>query len=536
MASHNLAIKKKCKIFSVISWGFFIANLMTDLAFSEERQLGYIGAFEKWRKIEIQMIGPESKGLGNPNPFSLFVDVVFIGPGGQIYKVPGFYDGDGHGDIDGNVWKARFSADETGVWRFISSSTDKNLDGYKGSFTITNNKTGNPGFYKFGRLEYIGTATNRIRYLKFRDGPYWLKAGCDDPENFLGNFKYYNSLEKRKHTIDYLSSRGVNCLYIITHNIDGDNSDVWPWLGDTAEKAKSNAKKDVRFHIARLEEWRKLFEYMQTMGVVPYIVLEDDNAWTGYNHERYYREIIARFGDLPALIFNIGEEHNENYCLREALLFAQLLRDMDPYNHPRGIHNINFPEKKYILSTQVNFTSIQTKSDDPLLHNQLAIKWIHLCNCLKKRILMIGFDEPRPLMDRKGWWSAYMGGAVWEIHVEKPYDRPMSTWETVWNQIGGARSFIESMPFWEMEPRNDIVASENAFCLVSEGKAYALYLPFGGEVSVNLMKGVTYDYAWWNPSNNKEGGFENEGRISGGLQVLTSPGSGDWALRIIKVE
>ena len=82
------------------------------------------------------------------------------------------------------------------------------------------------GFWKLGRLEAVGTAANRIRYLKFRDGPYWLKAGCDDPENFLGRYRHYNSLEKRKRAIDYLASRGINSLYIMTHNLEGDDKDA----------------------------------------------------------------------------------------------------------------------------------------------------------------------------------------------------------------------------------------------------------------------------------------------------------------------
>jgi hypothetical protein len=76
----------------------------------------------------------------------LLVDATFTAPSGKRYQVSGFYDGDGRGSLDGNIWKVRFSADEVGVW---------------------------------GRLQYAGG-----HYLKFADGSYWLKGGCDDPENF----------------------------------------------------------------------------------------------------------------------------------------------------------------------------------------------------------------------------------------------------------------------------------------------------------------------------------------------------------------
>ena len=176
-------------------------------------------------------------------------------------------------------------------------------------------------------------------------------------------------LKKEKTQLSILLTEGVNALYIMTHNINGDNKDVWPWLGGTSTEAKTNAGASARFDVAKLEEWRLLFEFMQEKGVVPYLVLEDDSAWTGFNRVRYYREIVARFGYLPALIFNIAEEFNENYYLSTSLSFAQTLKNIDPFKHPVGIHNVNSPSSTYIDSSQVDFTAIQTKGTDPLIHN-----------------------------------------------------------------------------------------------------------------------------------------------------------------------
>jgi len=515
----------------LISLGFFAFFVAASFA---GQPLGNLGTFQKWGKIEVTMPGPSSVGTGTPNPFSIFVDVTFTGPNGKTYIVPGFYNGDDNGNPNGNIWKVRFSADQAGTWSFVSNSPNNTLDGYTGSFTVVAAGTTNPDFYRWGRLEYVGTKTDKVRYLKFRDGPHWLKAGSDDPENFLGKFSNYDTLAKRKNAADYLAGKGVNSLYIMTHNIDGDHQDVWPWLGVTQEEAKQNGGSDARFDIVKLEEWKELFEYMQRSGIVPYLVLEDDSAWSGYDHARYYRELIARFGYLPALIFNFCEEYNERYTLSEAISYMQQLKDIDPYDHPRGIHNVNDPSTTYVDSSVLDFTSIQTNYVNPLLHNQLAINWLQASNTRGKRILMIGFDEPRPELDRKGWWSGYMGGGVWEVHVDGPYDRPMSAWETAWNEIGGARTFMESIPFWEMEPNNTLIRSGTAFCLAKPGETYALYLPAGGTVSVDLAEGNSYDYSWWNPANDKNGSFLNGGKINGGLRIFTAPNGNDWALKIVK--
>ena len=189
--------------------------------------------------------------------------------------------------------------------------------------------------------------------------------------------------------------------------------------GSSVSQAKSNGGSNARFDIAKLNEWLELFEYMQTKGVVSYIILEDDSAWTGYDHARYYRELIARFGHMPALLFNIGEEASENYSISTTLSYAQQVKDIDPYDHPIGIHNVNGLNNTYINASQVDFTAIQTKGTDALAHNQRTIDWINQSKALNRRILMVGYDEPRPLMDRKGWWSTYIGGGVWEVHVNK---------------------------------------------------------------------------------------------------------------------
>lgn len=494
--------------------------------------------YSKWQCIEIKLNGPESDGNGNPDPFTTDIYVTFTSPGGKQYIMPAFYDGDGSGNINGSVWKVRFSADETGKWDYVTRSSNKLLDAKKGTFTVTDTVAGVPAFYRRGRLEATGKSDDNIRYLKFRDGKYWLKAGCDDPENFLGSFNSYNTIDKRKSAIDYLSSKGINSIYIITNNIDGDGKDVWPWLGESEKEAKVNSSGSVRFNISKLEEWREIFEYMQQKGMVVYVVLEDDSAWKGYDHKLYYREMIARFSYLPALIFNINEEHNENYSKKEALELAGLLKEIDPFNHPCGIHNINKPDEDYIKAQQIDFTSIQTGNDrtgkgpGPTDYNKLVTGWINKCNSLSARNLMIGIDEGRPEGDRRAWWSTYLSGGVWEAHVTAPYDRPMNTWDTIWTQLGGTRKFMESIPFHEMQPDTSIVTSGLAFCLSSGQGIFAFYLPEGGNIIVSLPVGRHYKAEWWNPENGIGGQFQNESIIVGGPADLAPPGDGDWALKI----
>src|SRR5690606_37611942 len=71
-----------------------------------------------------------------------------------------------------------------------SAGSATSFDGEAGSFEVEGRDSGAPGFYKWGRLEYVGG-----HYLKFRDGSYWIKGGADSPENLLGYAGFDNTPE-----------------------------------------------------------------------------------------------------------------------------------------------------------------------------------------------------------------------------------------------------------------------------------------------------------------------------------------------------
>jgi hypothetical protein len=472
--------------------------------------------YARWDKVELTFEGPRSAGRGDPNPFAVPFDVIFTSPTGKTYKVPGFYDGDGRGGLDGNVWKARFSPDENGSWSYRSESTDTQLNARSGSFTVSDPPKGTSG-----RLEYVGQP-----YLKFREGGYWVKFGADEPENLLGKAFGAGDWESKKRQIDYLASKRINAVYIMTHNLEGDEKDVWPWLGDTSEEAKRN---HLRFDVARLDKWRDLFEYIQSKNIVIHLVLEDDSAWTGYDHARYYREIVARFGYLNALYFNLGEEHNENYSLAEALGYMKLLSEIDPYNHPRAIHNVNAPRAEYIDSRYVDLASIQTSPGRPSSLNQLAVDWWQACLTRRQRPLVVSFDEARPPEDRQSWWSVYTGGGMWESLILVPAGYAAT--EPVWEQLAIARTFFEPLPLERMHPANAVVTKGEAFCLALPGEIYAFYLPAGGAIEVDLTGGNQYAAEWFDP---RSAARKDGGKLTGGLQKLAAPDAQDWALLIRK--
>jgi hypothetical protein len=459
--------------------------------------------------------------------------------------VPAFYDGDGSGGMDGNIWKVRFTPDTTGDWRFDVSSTDIQLNSYTGGFEILSTaECADPNGLAvdlncYGRLEYVGG-----HYLRFQNGDYWIKGGVDDPENFIG--KAFGDWEAKKAAVDYLSSKGVNSIYVITNNIDGDRNDTWPWVGDTAQQAKANSDS---FNFAKLQEWEDFFSYVQSKGIVLHIILNDDSAWHGYDHDLYFREMIARFGHHPGLIWNVGEEANEIYSDREQEALATKIQQIDPYNHPVTVHRKSpwpFIKNKFFDLTSIqigdgskDFTTARLSDYNAIVtdHRQKSMAVCHSIPVMideTPRITLVN-DQTRTKLRTQVLYPIFFGGGNFELHYQDAYGQvgsvTIQNLEPMLEDMFQARQFIESLPFSEMKPCNGILSNQNNYCFGKAGEVYAVYFPAGGSDSVNLSKVQgDFDVIWFNP---RTGETNQMGSVAGGgLRTFTTPDNNDWVLHL----
>jgi hypothetical protein len=490
-----------------------------------------LASYPKWSKVELQFAGPDSIGMGTPNPFQIGVDVTFNGPGGLINTVPAFYDGDGAGGLDGNIWRVRFSPGAAGTWSYETSSAEPSLDGLEGSFEVTADPDcqaslpdGLPNFACIGRLQYTGE-----HYLKFADGPYWLKGGANEPEDFLvpGINAGFGS---KQAAVDFLAGKGVNAIYLMLNNVEGDRKNIWPWVGSTQEEAKINHE---RFDVARLAEWESTFTYIQAKGLVLHIIFEDDSAWTGFNRGLYYREMIARFGHHNGLIWDLAEEYNESYYPDEIKSFAQLFSDLDPYGHPLTVHQEGLLSNwdPFLGDERFDLTSFQT-GDTP--QNSAAVEWFAKVEA-SGRTIPVSFDESTRTLTaeqrelfRHILWSIYTGGANFEAFT-KLLGSGYVAYDLVFEDVGRARNFIDDFPHWEMQPMNPLLTSGEGYVFAKVGEVYMSYLPVGGSVTLDLSadSGV-YTGLWFDP---RDGATQPFGPVNGGFpQEFTAPDEQDWVL------
>ena len=560
-----------------------------------------------WHTVTLNFDGPEANETDDdPNPFLDYrLQVLFRGPSGREWNVPGFFDGD--------AWKARFTPDEAGDWAYtvsfrsgpaVAVSLDPEagepglLDGVSGHLSVAARDPDAPGFARLGRLEYAGG-----HYLKFRDGGYWIRGGTDTPENLLGYAGFDNTPPSHHYAdhaedwrpgdpdwgdgkgkaiigaINYLASRHVNSMYLLTMNIGGDGKDVWPWTGTPVPEG-SPENDNLHFDISKLAQWETVFAHAQRNGVFLHFVFNEaergnkqelDDGELGTERKLYYRELIARFSHHLALEWNLCEEYNLQFDYGPERLrqFAGYIRAVDPYDHPVTVHSSGNPIEKLRFTfgdERFSLTSIQL--------NQRRIDEIveafRLETAAAGRPLSVSIDEftvdagsnkshiPVDDMDaqrKQKLWPTYLSGGMIEFILEgllevDSFKGPRR--EALWNYTWYARRFLEdNLPFTEMQPADELVTGEGtirvglgkgqsfqlgAQVLAKPGEAYAIYLPKAtpsGKLDLSGAEGE-FDLRWYNP---RTGEFQGDARTTRGGSTVTlgtppTEPNEDWAVLV----
>jgi hypothetical protein len=559
--------------------------------------------YRVWHPMEIHFQGPYANEMDDdPNPFLDYqLQVLFISPLGRQYSVPGFFNGDGKGEGKGNVWTVRFSPDREGRWNYIASfRKGKNIavdvditagepeafDGESGSFVVLPRDTGSPGFLRWGRLEYVGG-----HYLKFADGPYWIKGGTDTPEDFLSYEDFDNTPNPgHRYTahagdwrdgdpawnggkgkaiiglLNYLASQQVNSIYFLVQNIGGDGKNVWPFAGNI-DPAGHPDNDNTHYDVSKLHQWNRVFDHAQRKGIFLHFVLNEaeemnkrelDDAELGLERKLFYRELIARFGHHNALQWNLSEEYDLNLDLTPQRIreFARYIVEVDPYDHPVTVHHAGRdPEPNWLpfLGDELISTTSFQYYEGNAKWGERVEKWRRLTE-VAGRPLPINLDEFLPLgpetleqVRKELLWPTYLSGGQLEYILEgllatENFKEVEPMWQWTWY----ARRFMqEHLPFWEMEPDDlSLVGGTKQLggvqVFAKPGEVYAIYLPVGeptGSLTLWQVQG-NFTQRWFNPRTGEFAGKPRQ--IQGnGLVPLGSPPrepKEDWVILIEREE
>ncbi|RMG18564.1 MAG: DUF5060 domain-containing protein, partial [Bacteroidetes bacterium] len=501
----------------------------------------------------------------------------------------------------GNKWRVHFTPDEEGTWTYtVSFRTGTNVaiddnplagtpmapDGLSGSFTIgPNDKTGNDLRAK-GRLEYA-----RQRYLRFAEtGEYFFKGGSNSPENFLGYAEFDNTYDNGGNgnalettdpyvsqgqpyayqgdglhhylphvgdwqpgdpqwqgtkgkgiigAINYLASEGVNALYFLTMNVDGDGREVFPWTEYWMRD---------RFDVSKLAQWEIVFEHLQQKGIVLHLVLQEqendqllDGGYLGTYRKLYLRELIARFAHHPGLMWNLGEENTNTH--QQRLDMAQYIRQLDPYQHVINVHTfIGQQQDIYgqllgnslmeVASLQMDLPDIHAETQKWVLQSaQSGHPWAVFSDEIGPFQTGVAPDGPGNNHHAIRHQALYAnlfaggGGTEWYFGYDEAHNdldcEDFRSRDQMWDYTRIARQFmLDHSTFLAMRPADELVDNPQAYCFAWDSVSYLIYLPFGGTTQLDLGAfGGSLPVKWFNP---RTGGPLQTGSVSS----LSGPG---WA-------
>ncbi|MFV2066762.1 MAG: putative collagen-binding domain-containing protein, partial [Pirellulales bacterium] len=423
------------------------------------------------------------------------------------------------------------------------------LDGTEGQFEIAPPSTQVTDPRGRGRLQYVGK-----RYLRFAETHgYFLKGGADSPENFLAYYEFDGTRPTHRYAphardfrpgdptwagdkgrnivgaLNYLAGKGVNSIYFLTMNVEGDGRDVWPWIG---------ARRYYRYDCSKLGQWEIVFSHMDQLGIMLHVVTQEqendqllDKGELGPQRRLYYRELVARFAHHLAITWNLGEENTNTDQQRKA--FSRAIHALDPYDHPVVVHT--FPgqtDKVYaplLADPSIEGASLQTNET-----HQQTMRWIDRSHA-SGRPWVVCLDEIGPAdtgvkpdeddyhhddVRKRHLWGHFMAGGAgveWlfgykyahnDINLEDFRSR-----DHMWELTRIARQFfLEYLPFEKMRHADPLVKEGTAYCFAKAGEIYALYLPEGGTARLDLGHAeATYDVDWYNP---RTGGQLQKGTVA----------------------
>lgn len=349
--------------------------------------------------------------------------------------------------------------------------------------------------------------------------------------------------------IHYLASEELNVFSFLTFNVDGDDRNIIPHLLKVSAqdyKQYADVKNNrgawdslfykTRFDVSKLDQWERIFEYAETQGMFLHFKTHEtetdhlmDGGTFGTEGKLYYRELIARFGHHLSMNWNLGEENNQP--IEEVKKVANYVYQLDPYKHHLVIHTFPNKDDRYgeLIGNQSPLTGASLQLSDSEFHDvhPRVLKWRKASDATGKR-WALAVDEPgkantallpddedpaHDLARQKALWGTLMAGGYgveWYFGYASPNSdltcEDFRSRDLFWDQNRHARRFFENyLPFWQMEPMDELTTDPLSYCLAKKDEIYVVFLPENLETTSldlgNSERG--FSIQWYNP---REGG------------------------------
>jgi hypothetical protein len=280
-----------------------------------------------------------------------------------------------------------------------------------------------------------------------------------------------------------------------------------------------------RFQVSYWQKFERALRFARDRDMIFSLVLDMNDsrvhpAAGSEDERRFIRYAIARFGAFSNISWDLGDDLDHYRDDRWTHAAGTLLKQWDPYQHLATSHPVDNVHQDR-TADWFDFTSFQEWS-----RNQHAFMLAQRREQQRLGRIIPQTNEEYGYEDHYPMWAKGVGSesadalrrAAWEIVMAGGYQ---TTGETarrgtnIWPDSGGGWmngrgddtttmlegyahivDFFSSFEWWKTEPHDELVNAGN-YCLANPGEVYAIYLPKGGKMTVQLQPG-DYEATLWN--------------------------------------
>ncbi len=442
--------------------------------------------------------------------------VTFEGTGGDAINrritITGFWDG-------GSVWRVNFTSPVTGTWKYSSVSSDRGLNGKKGSLEVIawSEEEKSLNATRRGLIKVKKDGENAGHYFEYSDGQPFLWIG-DTWWNWTDRRIYPDSFKK---LVDNRSAKGFNIGQLF---VPGNG-----WGIESSMLDESYNVLDTE-HVKRVEE---MIKYANSRGITVWIhgwwSRSDLKSSVGAEKiDRWWRYLVHRFSAYNVIWVLAGEYNMNNYGGFTHEFWkdlGRLIKSEDPYERIVSLHPTppfwdgGAEAPQWATGSVLHNEAWLDYNQSQVGHGKFANEMIpqviteEYSRIPSKPIVVTEpwyeFIEGNPGgMDiRFGAWSAilsgaaghsYGGGHVWLASVpESPAgegDWPIEKgFENTTYDYEGAQwmkhvaEFFKNIKWWNMKPHPELVLEyPQPFCLAKPGEEYVIYLRYAGVAKIKM--------------------------------------------------
>ncbi|GJL54392.1 MAG: hypothetical protein NPIRA02_15240 [Nitrospirales bacterium] len=517
-----------------------------------------VGLYDKWETSITN-----SKKYSNPFDYNVIeLRATFTSPSGAKTNFFGFYDGNGRGGQDGNVWKLRFMPNKVGTWTYSYSWTDGTSggsgnfrvvdSGLSGPLVIDNNGT-NSWYFKDSRgkpFHFRGYDLHHIDTYSPNDNPYtrdisWFKNVINKEMVNKGyNFTMLDLPTDRVHTY---RSNNADTLWVNETDVKKFNIRAWRGVEDILNHMKSRNIYAITF-----------------AGMIFHGNGRPGGVYNFNDFKVFMRYYVARLGAYSNFFgWSPVWEWTDVWSDSQVNQIMNQIQSWDPFKRLLTIHDcadnnfsgwLDFSMRQAARKSGSGFVSLNSVFSANSRTAGAQQNGVGRCDAsggVASRFLgkpIIGsediwensrgvFGQPKNSREvRRTAWGVQMAGVMPLYSEWNPWSGGKGT-----GKEGVRRMFdffYSKTQYRQYKQLNNLVSkSARQIASGKEGLEYLVYDENGGAITINLSGAGgsnTFDVLWFNPTT---GATQNGGTVKGGAsRTLQSPISGDTVLLLTRGE